>query len=128
MPSLAPPRLTLVTRGVPLAGSSHLRGPNPGPTLAGGYNHANQGSTMSSRLDNKIAIVTGAGSGIGRAAARRFAAEGAAVVCADVSGESAEQTAADVRASGQDAIASQIDVSKSADVSRLVDECIAAYG
>jgi len=83
---------------------------------------------MSSRLDHKIAIVTGAGSGIGRAAASRFAAEGAAVVCADISGENAEQTAADVRASGQNAIASQVDVSKSADVSRLVEECLAAYG
>jgi NAD(P)-dependent dehydrogenase (short-subunit alcohol dehydrogenase family) len=83
---------------------------------------------MSSRLDQKIAIVTGAGSGIGRAAARRFAAEGAAVVCADISGESAEQTAADARAGGASAIASQVDVSKGADVSRLVDECVAAYG
>jgi NAD(P)-dependent dehydrogenase (short-subunit alcohol dehydrogenase family) len=85
-------------------------------------------SSASSRLVNKVAIVTGAGSGIGRAASLRFALEGAAVVCADVSGETAERTASEARAAGHDAIASQVDVSASADVQRVVEECVAAYG
>jgi NAD(P)-dependent dehydrogenase (short-subunit alcohol dehydrogenase family) len=83
---------------------------------------------MSLRLENKVAIVTGAGSGIGRAAALRFAREGAAVVCADVSGETAEETARVARAAGHVALATAVDVSAAADVRRLMDECVAAYG
>ena len=62
------------------------------------------------RLDDKVAIVTGAAHGMGEAEARLFAQEGAKVVVADVLGEQAEAVAADIRAGGGEAIAATIDV------------------
>ncbi len=52
------------------------------------------------RLDGKVAVITGAGSGIGQVAAALFAAEGASVVVADVAGERAAATAADIGSAG----------------------------
>lgn len=76
------------------------------------------------RLEGKVAIVTGAGSGIGRASALRFAAEGARVVCADISG--AEQvTAQDI---GTSAIGINVDVSKAADIQAMVERAVTMYG
>ena len=69
-----------------------------------------------SRLDGKRAVVTGGGSGIGRATCRRFAAEGAAVVVADLLGERAEEVAAEIGGS-----AVQADVTVAADVERMVE-------
>lgn len=68
------------------------------------------------RLEGRTAIVTGGGSGIGRAIARRFAAEGAAVVVADLVGERAEEVAAET---GGRAV--QADVTVAGDVARLVE-------
>jgi NAD(P)-dependent dehydrogenase (short-subunit alcohol dehydrogenase family) len=68
------------------------------------------------RLEGKVAIVTGAGSGIGRASALLFASEGAAVVCADRSGDE-EQTAEEI---GEAATAVRVDVAISADVQRMI--------
>lgn len=83
---------------------------------------------MSARLSEKVAIVTGAGSGIGAAAATRFALEGASVVCADVAADRAEGTAAQIRDSGGMAIAAGVDVASSEQVSALVDRTVAQYG
>jgi NAD(P)-dependent dehydrogenase (short-subunit alcohol dehydrogenase family) len=79
-------------------------------------------------LNDKIAIVTGAGSGIGEASARRFAAEGAAVLVADVRGRKAEEVAEDIRANGGHAVGRKVDVSQAADVEALVQACVDEFG
>ncbi len=76
------------------------------------------------RLDGKIAIITGAGSGIGRAAALRFAAEGAQVLCADVSGRQ-DAVAATI---GAAALAVHADVTRSDDVAAMVAAAAERFG
>jgi NAD(P)-dependent dehydrogenase (short-subunit alcohol dehydrogenase family) len=80
------------------------------------------------RLKDKVCIVTGGGSGIGRATCLLFAAEGAKVVVADKRKAAAEAVAAECGKKGAQAIALEIDVSKSADCKRMVDEAVKAYG
>lgn len=80
------------------------------------------------QLTGKVAIVTGAASGIGRAAARRFAQEGAKVCCADLNLEGAEKTAKDIKAAGGEAFACKVDVSQQADNERMVSETVAKFG
>lgn len=72
------------------------------------------------RLKDEVALITGAGSGIGRESAILFAAEGAAVVAVDVNQASAQATADAIRAAGGKAIAVQADVSKAADCEAMV--------
>lgn len=79
---------------------------------------------MSGRLANKVAIITGAGSGIGRAAAHLFAAEGARVVLGDKT-EAVHETA---RMVGDAAVALQVDAGLEADVVRLVETARGRFG
>jgi NAD(P)-dependent dehydrogenase (short-subunit alcohol dehydrogenase family) len=74
---------------------------------------------VANRLQGKIAIVTGAGSGIGRASAKLFAAEGAKVLAADVS-DAVEETAREINAAGGKAIAAKADAGSEAAVQALV--------
>jgi NAD(P)-dependent dehydrogenase (short-subunit alcohol dehydrogenase family) len=76
---------------------------------------------MSSKLEGKVAVVTGAGSGIGRAIALRMAAKGARVVVAELNKESGEETAELARKSGPGALAIPTDVSRSSSVSALFE-------
>ena len=76
----------------------------------------------------KVAVVTGAASGIGRALAETFAREGSAVVVADLEGEHAEAVAAAIRDAGGDALAVAVDVSDVAAVERLAATTVDRYG
>ena len=80
------------------------------------------------RLQGKVAIVTGAAHGMGEAEARLFAKEGAKVVVADVLGKEAEAVAADIRASGGNAIAATIDVTSEPQWVALIAKTLASYG
>jgi NAD(P)-dependent dehydrogenase (short-subunit alcohol dehydrogenase family) len=82
---------------------------------------------MSGRLQDKVAIITGAGSGIGRAAAMLFASEGAKLVLGDKT-EAVNDTARSVVAAGGAATALQIDAGLEADVARLVATARSSYG
>lgn len=80
------------------------------------------------RVAGKRAIVTGAGSGIGRAAARRLAHEGARVALLDIDLDAAEAAAAPLRGDGAEAIALRVDVTSERDVEAAVAEAVRAFG
>jgi NAD(P)-dependent dehydrogenase (short-subunit alcohol dehydrogenase family) len=80
------------------------------------------------QLQGKVALITGAGSGIGRATARLFAAEGAAVAAADIRIGTAEETVSLIRAAGGEAVAIQADVSRRADTAAAVLAVQQAWG
>jgi NAD(P)-dependent dehydrogenase (short-subunit alcohol dehydrogenase family) len=80
------------------------------------------------RLKDKVAIVTGAGHGMGEAEARLFAKEGAKVVVADILAEDAERVAGDIRASGADAMAARIDVTSEPEWVALIGKTVSTYG
>lgn len=83
---------------------------------------------MAGVVAGKVALVTGASSGIGRATALAFAREGAKVVVADVTVEGGEETVAQVEKAGSEAIFVKTDVSKAVEVEALVAKAVATYG
>ncbi len=80
------------------------------------------------KLDGKVAVITGAGSGIGRATALRLAREGCAVVVADWNEAGARETVSLVERAGGKAAAVTVDVTKSADIARMLDFAEATFG
>ena len=86
------------------------------------------GSPVSRRFDGKVALVTGAGRGIGRALALGIAAEGASVACLDVSTEGAEATAEEARRHGARAVAIGCDVAAEADLTAALDQVTTSLG
>ena len=83
---------------------------------------------MANLLEGKIALITGSGSGIGRVTSLTFAREGATVVCADVSQESGEATAAKIREAGGKAEFATADVSDDAQVQALIARIVKTHG
>ena len=80
------------------------------------------------RFKDKICLVTGAGSGIGRATALAFGREGGKVVVADVNLENAEKTVEILRGSNVEAIALKVDISKREDVENMVKTTVSTFG
>jgi NAD(P)-dependent dehydrogenase (short-subunit alcohol dehydrogenase family) len=80
------------------------------------------------RLKDKICIITGAGSGIGRASAEMFAREGATVIVTDLRASAAEEVARGIVGSGGQAIALTVDVGREEQLSHLVSTAIAKFG
>jgi NAD(P)-dependent dehydrogenase (short-subunit alcohol dehydrogenase family) len=111
---------------VEAARSGGCGGVRPDPPVASSPIPREEPATV--RLEDKVTIITGAGGGMGRTAARMFAAEGAKVVCVDVSEEVAESAAAEVRAAGGQATAVAADVSKEDQAKQMVDHAVATYG
>ncbi|TFG98362.1 MAG: SDR family oxidoreductase [Myxococcales bacterium] len=83
---------------------------------------------MAGRLEGKVAVVTGAGSGIGRASALRFALEGAAVVVNDLDPEAAARVVSEIEGAGGRARAAPGDVTKSETAEALADAAVGAFG
>jgi len=80
------------------------------------------------KLKGKVSIVTGAGSGIGRATAILFAKEGARVVVADVDEEGGRETVRKIKSGGGDATFVRTDISQAEDVKKMIDSTIQHYG
>jgi NAD(P)-dependent dehydrogenase (short-subunit alcohol dehydrogenase family) len=85
-------------------------------------------SNMTGRLQNKVALITGAGRGIGQAIARKMAAEGAAVTIAELDPKTAQATADELCAAGYQAIGVPTDITREADVKAAVDQTLQAFG
>jgi NAD(P)-dependent dehydrogenase (short-subunit alcohol dehydrogenase family) len=83
---------------------------------------------MGTRLAGKVAVVTGAGRGIGAEIARLFAAEAASVVVADIAAETARAVAGEIRAAGGSALALETDISSAAQVDEMFLATAGAFG
>jgi 3-oxoacyl-[acyl-carrier protein] reductase len=80
------------------------------------------------KLSNKVALITGAGSGMGRATALLFSKEGAKVAVVDIVEKNGEETVKMVKGKGGDAIFIKTDVSKAADVEKMIKTTVDTYG
>ncbi len=83
---------------------------------------------MDLKISDKIAVVTGAGKGIGRAIAMRLASEGATVVVSDLMGTDAESVVAEIKAQGGKGMALQADATKESDVNGMIQKTVEVYG
>jgi NAD(P)-dependent dehydrogenase (short-subunit alcohol dehydrogenase family) len=80
------------------------------------------------KLANKVALITGAASGMGKSAALLFAREGAQIAAVDIDGQQVQQTASEIIKAGGQALAIRADVSKSDDVQHMINETVNHFG
>ncbi len=80
------------------------------------------------RLENKVATITGSGSGIGRASAMLFAKEGAKVVVADINAAGGEETVKNIKSAGDEALFIRTDVTKASDVENMITTTMEKFG
>ncbi|MET3506602.1 SDR family oxidoreductase [Halalkalibacter oceani] len=80
------------------------------------------------RLQDKVAVITGAASGMGKAIANVYAKEGAKVVVSDINAEAANQTVDEIKSAGGEAIAVVANVAKEEDIQNLIDTAVNSYG
>ncbi len=80
------------------------------------------------RLENQVAVVTGAGSGMGKAIATLYAKEGAKVVVSDINEATAKATVDEIKSNGGEAIAVVANVAKEDDIQNLIDTVVSTYG
>jgi NAD(P)-dependent dehydrogenase (short-subunit alcohol dehydrogenase family) len=91
-------------------------------------NNARMTKLMTFAFENKVALITGAGSGMGLATAQAFAAEGAAVVLADINESAIREATERMIAAGHKAIAIRCDVADEAQVKAMVEQIVSAFG
>jgi len=106
-------------------GSTHVDGNSNGNGKNG---NANGNGHPALRLSGKVAIITGAGRGIGHATALKFGREGAIVIACDINADQAQQAAKDVAEAGGEALGYQIDVRDPPSIARMVEAVVAKYG
>lgn len=80
------------------------------------------------KLQDKVAVVTGAGSGMGRAIATLYAQEGAKVIVSDINAETAQTVVDEIKAQGGEAIVVLANVAKEEDIQNLIDTAVSTYG
>ena len=83
---------------------------------------------MTGRLQDKACVITGAGSGIGKASAERLAAEGAKVLCVDINAEAVFTTVQHIQSTGGVAEVFAADISDPAQTERFINNCVERYG
>jgi len=111
-------------------GSTHVDGNSNGNGKNGSGNgkNGNGNGHSAMRLSGKVAIITGAGRGIGHATSLKFGREGAIVITCDINADQAQQAAKDVTEAGGEALGYQIDVRDQASITRMVESVVARYG